>query len=152
MFFDLDGFKAVNDTYGHGTGDLVLKEVARRVQDNLRKEDSLARLGGDEFVILLEEVVSGEGAMRVAQLTLDQIRGITEAGGHPVSISASIGISSAHGRAGAERGAAALLAEADQAMYVAKQAGKARFRFSPQSQWPPPPPAVRHDAPSEQPG
>jgi diguanylate cyclase (GGDEF)-like protein len=88
MFFDLDGFKAVNDTYGHGTGDLVLKEVARRVQDRLRKEDSLARLGGDEFVILLEEVVSREGAMRVAQLTLDQIRGITEAGGHPVRISA----------------------------------------------------------------
>jgi GGDEF domain-containing protein len=81
-------------------------------------------------------VVSREGAMRVAQLTLDQIRGITEAGGHPVRISASIGISSAHGRAGAERGAEALLAEADQAMYAAKQAGKAGFRFSPQSQWP----------------
>ncbi|WP_426177421.1 DAHL domain-containing protein [Massilia sp. TWR1-2-2] len=135
MFFDLDGFKAVNDTFGHGTGDLVLKEVARRVQDKLRKEDSLARLGGDEFVILLEEVVSREGAMRVAQLTLDQICGITEAGGHPVNISASIGISSAHGRAGAERGAAALLAEADQAMYRTKQAGKAGFSFSAQAQW-----------------
>jgi diguanylate cyclase (GGDEF)-like protein len=150
MFFDLDGFKAVNDTYGHGTGDLVLKEVARRVQDRLRKEDSLARLGGDEFVILLEEVVSREGAMRVAQLTLDQIRGITEAGGHPVRISASIGISSAHGRAGAARGAAALLAEADQAMYAAKQAGKAGFRFSPQAQWPPlPVPELVQDAASE---
>ncbi|HEU4373430.1 MAG TPA: GGDEF domain-containing protein, partial [Telluria sp.] len=136
MFFDLDGFKAVNDTFGHGTGDLVLQAVARRVQDKLRKEDSLARLGGDEFVILLEEVVSREGAMRVAQLTLDQIRGITEAGGHPVIISASIGISSAHGRAGAERGAAALLAEADQAMYRTKQAGKSGFSFSPQAQWP----------------
>jgi diguanylate cyclase (GGDEF)-like protein len=136
MFFDLDGFKAVNDTYGHGTGDLVLKAVAQRVQDKLRKEDSLARLGGDEFVILLEEVVSREGAMRVAQLTLDQICGITEAGGHAVTISASIGISSAHGRAGAERGAAALLAEADQAMYRTKQAGKAGFSFSPQAQWP----------------
>jgi diguanylate cyclase (GGDEF)-like protein len=144
MFFDLDGFKAVNDTYGHGTGDLVLKEVARRVQDKLRKEDSLARLGGDEFVILLEEVVSREGAMRVAQLTLDQIGGITEAGGHPVRISASIGISSAHGRGGAERGAAALLAEADQAMYAAKQAGKAGFRFSAQAQWPPLPAAEIH--------
>jgi diguanylate cyclase (GGDEF)-like protein len=150
MFFDLDGFKAVNDTYGHGTGDLVLKEVARRVQDKLRKEDSLARLGGDEFVILLEDVVSREGAMRVAQLTLDQIRGITEAGGHPVRISASIGISSAHGRAGAQRGAAALLAEADQAMYAAKQAGKAGFRFSRQAQWPPLPlPEIRQDTASE---
>jgi diguanylate cyclase (GGDEF)-like protein len=138
MFLDLDGFKAVNDTFGHGAGDLVLKAVAQRVREKLRKEDSLARLGGDEFVILLEEVVSREGAMRVAQLTLDQISGITEAGGHPVVISASIGISSAHGRAGALRGAGALLAEADQAMYRAKQAGKAGFRFSPKAQWPAP--------------
>ncbi len=136
MFFDLDGFKAVNDTYGHGTGDLVLQAVAKRVREKLRREDSLARLGGDEFVILLEEVVSREGAMRVAQLALDQIRGITEAGGHAISISASIGISSAHGRSGAERGAAVLLAEADQAMYRTKQAGKAGFSFSPHAQWP----------------
>jgi diguanylate cyclase (GGDEF)-like protein len=138
MFFDLDGFKAVNDTFGHGAGDLVLKAVAQRVQEKLRKEDSLARLGGDEFVILLEEVVSREGAVRVAQLTLDQISGIAEVDGHPIRISASIGISSAHGRAGAERGAAVLLAEADQAMYRAKQAGKAGFSFSPQAQWPAP--------------
>ena len=136
MFFDLDGFKAVNDTYGHGTGDLVLREVAQRVQAKLRKEDVLARLGGDEFVILLEEVVSRDGAMRVAQLALDEIRGITEAGGHRIAISASIGISSAHGQAGADRGAQALVAEADQAMYRTKQAGKSGFSFSAQAQWP----------------
>jgi diguanylate cyclase (GGDEF)-like protein len=135
MFIDLDGFKAVNDTWGHATGDLVLKAVAERVQAALRKEDRLARLGGDEFVILLEEVSGREGAMRVAQLTLDQIHGIAEAGGHPVRISASIGISSACGKAGAARGASALMAEADQAMYQAKQAGKAGFVFSPQAQW-----------------
>jgi diguanylate cyclase (GGDEF)-like protein len=138
MFFDLDGFKAVNDTFGHGAGDLVLQAVAQRVRDKLRKEDGLARIGGDEFVILLEEVGTREGATRVAQLALDQIGGITEAGGHPVTISASIGISSAHGRPGAERGAARLLAEADQAMYRAKQAGKAGFSFSPQAEWPAP--------------
>lgn len=135
MFIDLDGFKAVNDTYGHATGDLVLKEVARRVQAQLRREDALARLGGDEFVILLEEVSSREGARRVAQLALEQIRGIEEVGGHPVRISASIGIGSACGKAGAARGAAALLAEADQAMYQAKAAGKNAFAFSPQAQW-----------------
>jgi diguanylate cyclase (GGDEF)-like protein len=135
MFIDLDGFKAVNDTYGHATGDLVLQEVARRVKDKLRAEDALARLGGDEFVILLEEVGSREGALRVAQLALDEIRGITEAGGHPVRISASIGISSARGREGAERGAQALLAEADHAMYQAKQAGKGVFVISPQAEW-----------------
>jgi diguanylate cyclase (GGDEF)-like protein len=146
MFFDLDGFKAVNDTFGHGTGDLVLKAVAQRVRDKLRAEDGLARIGGDEFVILLEEMGTRDGALRVAQLTLDQICGITEAGGNPITISASIGISSAHGRPGAGRGATALLAEADQAMYRAKQAGKAGFSFSPQAEWLPaaPAPALSH--------
>ncbi len=135
MFIDLDGFKAVNDTWGHAAGDLVLKEVARRVQKRLRQEDALARLGGDEFVILVEEAGSREGTMRVAQDTLDEIAGIVEAGGHPVTISASIGISSACGRSGAARGAAALLAEADLAMYQAKQQGKNAYAFSPRAQW-----------------
>ncbi|MCC2955185.1 diguanylate cyclase [Massilia sp. IC2-477] len=135
MFIDLDGFKAVNDTYGHATGDLVLQMVARRVQEKLRAEDALARLGGDEFVIMLEDVASREGALRVAQLALDQIKSVTEADGNPVSISASIGISSARGHAGAARGSAALLAEADKAMYEAKQAGKGVFVVSPEAQW-----------------
>jgi diguanylate cyclase (GGDEF)-like protein len=135
MFIDLDGFKAVNDTYGHATGDLVLQMVARRVQEKLRAEDALARLGGDEFVIMLEEVASREGALRVAQLALDQINSITEADGNPVRISASIGITSARGHLGVARGSAALLAEADKAMYEAKQAGKGVFVVSPQAQW-----------------
>jgi diguanylate cyclase (GGDEF)-like protein len=135
MFFDLDGFKAVNDTHGHGTGDLVLKEVAHRAQSRLRKEDVLARLGGDEFVIMLEQVTSREAAERIAQLTLDAIRSIDQAGGNPVTISASIGISSAHGRFGAERGAAALLADADAAMYATKQAGKSGYTVSSKAQW-----------------
>ncbi|WP_020653749.1 diguanylate cyclase [Massilia niastensis] len=136
MFIDLDGFKAVNDTWGHASGDLVLQMVARRVQDKLRAEDALARLGGDEFVILLEDVASREGALRVAQLALSQIESITEADGNPVRISASIGIASARGHAGAARGQAALLADADKAMYEAKQSGKGVFVVSPQSQWP----------------
>jgi len=135
MFIDLDGFKAVNDTLGHGAGDLVLQMVARRVQAKLRAEDALARLGGDEFVILLEEVNSCEGALRVARLALEQIESITEVEGSPVRISASIGIASARGQVGAAQGQEALLAEADKAMYAAKQAGKGRFVFSPQSQW-----------------
>ncbi|WP_426101636.1 DAHL domain-containing protein [Massilia sp. TSP1-1-2] len=135
MFIDLDGFKAVNDTFGHATGNVVLQEVARRVQDKLRKEDVLARLGGDEFVILLEEVRDRDGAERVGQLALDQIRGIGNAAGHPVTISASIGISSAHGPRGLARGAQALLADADQAMYLAKQEGKNRMCVSVQARW-----------------
>lgn len=135
MFIDLDGFKGVNDTWGHATGDLVLQLVARRVQKVLRAEDILARLGGDEFVVMLEGVNSPEGALRVARLVLDQIEGIKEADGNPVSISASIGIASARGRAGAEWGAAALLADADKAMYAAKQAGKGTFIISPNAHW-----------------
>ncbi|MDB5963248.1 MAG: hypothetical protein JWP59_4542 [Massilia sp.] len=136
MFFDLDGFKAVNDTHGHGTGDLVLQEVARRVQSRLRKEDVLARLGGDEFVIMFEQVNSADAARRIAQLALDAIRSIVDAGGKPVNISASIGISSAHGREGAARGAASLLADADAAMYATKQAGKSGYTVSAHAQWP----------------
>ena len=135
MFIDLDGFKAVNDTWGHATGDLVLKTVARRVQAKLRAEDALARLGGDEFVILLEDVTSRDGALRVARLVLAEIESITEADGHAIRISASIGIASARGQMGAARGQEALLAEADQAMYAAKQAGKGRFVVSQQAQW-----------------
>ena len=135
MFIDLDGFKAVNDTFGHATGNVVLQEVARRVQDKLRKEDVLARLGGDEFVILLEEVRDREGAERVGQLALDEIRAICDAAGHPVAISASIGIASAHGPAGLARGSQALLADADQAMYLAKQAGKDQVCVSGRSRW-----------------
>jgi len=135
MFIDLDGFKAVNDTWGHATGDLVLKTVARRVQARLRAEDALARLGGDEFVILLEDVTSRDGALRVARLVLAEIESITEADGHAIRISASIGIASARGQMGAARGQEALLAEADQAMYAAKQAGKGRFVVSEHAQW-----------------
>ena len=124
MFIDLDGFKAVNDTFGHATGNVVLQQVATRVGEKLRKEDVLARLGGDEFVILLEEMRDRDGALRVAELVLGEIRAIVDAGGHPVSISASIGISSAVGEEGLMRGAEALLADADQAMYRAKQNGK----------------------------
>ena len=73
--------------------------------------------------------------MRVARLALEQIESIVEADGNPVTISASIGIASARGQAGAARGQEALLADADKAMYDAKQAGKGRFVVSPQSQW-----------------
>lgn len=135
MFIDLDGFKAVNDTWGHATGNVVLQQVATKVQDKLRKEDVLARLGGDEFVILLEEVRDSEGALRVAELALNEIRSIAMAGMHPVAISASIGISSAVGEEGLIRGAEALLADADQAMYHAKQNGKDGIAFGKMARW-----------------
>ncbi|MES2017569.1 MAG: DAHL domain-containing protein [Pseudomonadota bacterium] len=137
MFIDLDGFKAVNDTFGHATGNVVLQLVARRVQAKLRKEDVLARLGGDEFVILMEEVREREGALRVAELALEEIRSIVDAAGHPISISASIGISNAH-----QLGSEALLADADQAMYSAKQSGKNCICFGKLARWEGPPARV----------
>nr|WP_229508121.1 GGDEF domain-containing protein [Massilia sp. Dwa41.01b] len=113
----------------------MLQLVARRVQKVLRAEDVLARLGGDEFVVMLEGVGAREGALRIARLVLEQIEGIPEADGNPVSISASIGIAAARGRQGLEAGAAALLADADKAMYAAKQAGKGTFVISEHAQW-----------------
>jgi diguanylate cyclase (GGDEF)-like protein len=135
MFIDLDGFRAINDTYGHETGDLLLRDVATRVKSKLRKEDAMARLGGDEFVLLLEEVNGREGAMRVAQLALAQIASIDQVDGHPVTLSASIGISSVCGPAASMPTAQALLLDADKAMYQAKQAGNAGYMFSAQSLW-----------------
>ncbi|MFD2270508.1 diguanylate cyclase domain-containing protein [Undibacterium arcticum] len=135
MFFDLDGFKAVNDTYGHACGDLVLQEVAQRVQRHMRQEDWLARLGGDEFVILLEEVRTRDGALRVAEETLTEIESITQIDGHPIAISASIGISSALGRASIRVTPDELLNQADHAMYQAKQDGKRCYRFSADANW-----------------
>jgi diguanylate cyclase (GGDEF)-like protein len=105
------------------------------VQASLRKEDQLARLGGDEFVILLEEVASQGGALRVAQLALEQIRAVAAIEDRPIAISASIGVSAARGRDGATKEADVLLAEADQAMYAAKQGGKNGIVLSEKAQW-----------------
>jgi diguanylate cyclase (GGDEF)-like protein len=135
MFIDLDGFKAVNDSHGHATGDLVLKEVAMRVNRHIRQEDSMARIGGDEFVIMLSEVAIQEGALRVANAALEDIGGITEADGRPVRISASIGISSVRGRAGVSQQPELLLSRADAAMYRAKQQGKNCYCFSEPTAW-----------------
>lgn len=124
MYFDLDGFKAVNDNYGHATGDLLLQEVAARVARHVRKEDAFARLGGDEFVILLNQVSTPEGAIRVAQAVLQELRALTQIAGQPLRISASIGIGSLRGAADLEQACEWLLNQADQAMYQAKQQGK----------------------------
>jgi diguanylate cyclase (GGDEF)-like protein len=135
MFIDLDGFKAVNDTYGHAAGDAVLKEVAKRVQGLIRKEDSMARMGGDEFVIVLSEVLTKDGAIRVAKAILRDICSISEVMGHPVQISASIGIGSVLAGAGASQHPDLLLNQADAAMYVAKQKGKDCYSFSEPTAW-----------------
>jgi diguanylate cyclase (GGDEF)-like protein len=118
LFVDLDGFKAVNDTFGHAVGDEVLTEVARRLTKVLRPADTAGRLGGDEFVLLLEDV-SAEGIPRSAVKRLhDAIAAPMIVGGRTMSMSASIGVAiSGTGITDAE----SLLRIADLAMYDEKK-------------------------------
>ncbi len=124
MFVDLDDFKEVNDSLGHETGDRVLVAVAKRLQACLRPSDTAARLGGDEFTVLLEDVEDAQGAVRVAERILEELRTSTTIGELEVTIGASIGIAlsdSTHERLGD------LLRKADLALYRAKGRGKSDY-------------------------
>jgi diguanylate cyclase (GGDEF)-like protein/PAS domain S-box-containing protein len=126
VFIDLDGFKQVNDIYGHDAGDALLIEVANRLRANLRASDLMARLGGDEFVVVLEEVQDLAPVETVARkLNADLARSYAVAGNEAV-LTASIGVSVYPDDAS---DAASLMKHADVAMYAAKQAGKNAFSF-----------------------
>lgn len=92
LYFDLDGFKQVNDTLGHAQGDMLLKETANRASALLRGEDVLARFGGDEFVVLLRVHDSGRRARRIAERIRQSIAAIGYIDGSPVDVTASVGI------------------------------------------------------------
>lgn len=124
LYFDLDGFKRVNDTYGHATGDALLQKVAREVGSVLRASDMFARVGGDEFIILLAGTAAPSIAAHVAERVLAQVHGITEVDGKPVAISASIGLVTFDPAMMQGHGVETLIHEADQNMYSAKRAGK----------------------------
>ncbi len=128
LFVDLDRFKPINDTYGHGIGDIVLRKVARRLTKILRSSDSVCRLGGDEFVILLESSNTVEGAELVAAKAIETLNEPIEADDHVCYIGASVGISIyPDDCADAET----MLRHADIAMYEAKKKGRNRWqRFS----------------------
>jgi diguanylate cyclase (GGDEF)-like protein/PAS domain S-box-containing protein len=126
VFLDLDGFKEINDAYGHDAGDALLVELAARLRDNLRASDLIARLGGDEFLVVLEEVQDPEPVEVVARkLLAETVRPYTLPGAR-ASVTASIGISIFPDDAA---DATALMKHADIAMYAAKQAGKNTCRF-----------------------
>ena len=127
LFFDLDDFKTVNDSLGHAAGDEVLREVARRLDLNVRGADMAARFGGDEFAVLLEDVADSQDAADVAQRILEMLSTPVEAGHRDVSVGASIGVSVA--LAGDVRGAEDLVRDADAAMYIAKRDGKGAYRL-----------------------
>ncbi len=121
LFCDLDGFKTVNDSLGHRTGDRLLVSVAERLADCLRPADTIARLGGDEFAVLLEELREPGDAARAAQRLLDSLRPPFELREREFFVSASIGI------AAGTKEAETLLRDADLAMYRAKSRGKGRY-------------------------
>ncbi|QEL64486.1 hypothetical protein OTERR_10100 [Oryzomicrobium terrae] len=130
LFIDLDGFKSVNDRFGHEVGDALLQEVANRFQRLVRESDVLARLAGDEFAVLMPEVASPSDAEHLARRL---IAGLDPAANRPLlraqpeaSVGASIGIALASGG-----NPDMLVAEADEAMYAAKAAGKNCFRLAP---------------------
>jgi diguanylate cyclase (GGDEF)-like protein/PAS domain S-box-containing protein len=117
LFLDLDRFKVINDSLGHTVGDKLLIEMAHRLVECTREEDTVARLGGDEFAILLEQVRGPEDAVRVAERVLERFADPLMLDDNEVSISASIGIAlSLTG----EKSPEDLLREADMAMYQAK--------------------------------
>jgi diguanylate cyclase (GGDEF)-like protein/PAS domain S-box-containing protein len=122
LFLDLDGFKLVNDTFGHEVGDRLLVYVGERVMGCLRLGDTVARLGGDEFAILLEDDVDAASAEAVARRLLEAMRPPVPLNGHEITVGASIGI--ALGRGGAVT-STDLLRNADIALYEAKGAGRA---------------------------
>lgn len=126
MFLDLDGFKAINDSYGHELGDLVLKVTADRIKAEIRETDTVARIGGDEFVIILSSLPQLDIAHRIATSLIDQISQTIHIGPNEIAISASIGISiyPEDGTTSEE-----LIRTADKAMYLVKNSGKSNFGF-----------------------
>jgi diguanylate cyclase (GGDEF)-like protein/PAS domain S-box-containing protein len=127
MFLDLDGFKQVNDTLGHDTGDQLLRVVAQRLTHGLRSSDIVSRLGGDEFTVILPEIPQADYAARVAEKILETLSQAVVLEGQNVYVSVSIGISiyPIDGE-----GEETLIKNADAAMYRAKQLGRNQFKFS----------------------
>ncbi|MCC6437078.1 MAG: EAL domain-containing protein [Acidimicrobiales bacterium] len=123
LFVDLDGFKAVNDSFGHAAGDKVLIEIARRLRLLMSGDSLVARLGGDEFLLLLP-CVDEAAAAEVGATIIDAVSSPVVDGDHRYGVAASVGV--AIGRGG---DAHSLIRDADQATYKAKELGKGRVQF-----------------------
>jgi diguanylate cyclase (GGDEF)-like protein/PAS domain S-box-containing protein len=126
MLLDLDRFKNINDSLGHDAGDLLLKAVSKRLQDNVRDMDTVARLGGDEFVVVLEGIQDEEDIGQVANKLLSGVSKSINISGHDIASTVSIGISM-YPEDGEDTDT--LLKNADIAMYKAKEAGKNNFKY-----------------------
>jgi diguanylate cyclase (GGDEF)-like protein/PAS domain S-box-containing protein len=120
LFIDLDNFKTVNDSMGHGAGDALLRSFAHRLVQCTRAGDTVARLGGDEFAVLLDHVPGIDGALAVAKQVIEACRQPVEIDGQQLRVGASIGVAIADRVSTVER----LMRNADAAMYAAKSRGK----------------------------
>lgn len=127
VFLDLDGFKGVNDQYGHALGDALLRALATRMRAALRDGDTLARLGGDEFVAVLVDLPQTQACLPMLQRLLHAAAQAVQLGGRQLQVSASLGVT--FYPQAQELGADALLRQADHAMYQAKLAGKNRYHL-----------------------
>ena len=130
MYIDLDGFKQVNDTRGHGAGDEVLRTVAGRLTHGLRESDTVARLGGDEFAIVLEDIAPGSDVKRIASSLVTSVGAAIRIDDCDEWVTPSIGISMYPGNA---TDAEKLVEMADHAMYLAKKDGKNGYRIATES-------------------
>jgi diguanylate cyclase (GGDEF)-like protein/PAS domain S-box-containing protein len=126
LYLDLDDFKHVNDTLGHEFGDLLLREMARRLPGAIRATDTVARLGGDEFIVVIDDVAEAQQAAQVAGKLLEAVSAPFELGGLDLRMNASIGIA-----LGPQHGATSedLLKAADAAMYRAKRMDGGNYQF-----------------------
>jgi len=127
LFIDLDGFKDINDKYGHDVGDKVLSVVAKRMKDILRSSDVVARLGGDEFVIIVTDLKNQNEVAPTLNRLLETLGASFQIAQTSLQVSASIGVS--FYPQSEEVGTEVLLRQADQAMYSAKLAGKNQYQF-----------------------
>lgn len=136
IFADIDHFKAFNDNHGHQTGDFILKDFCRVLQDNLRQYDSLARYGGEEFVVLLPETEEAEAMMVAEKLRIAIADTVFEDGMEQYNVTASFGIASSRPAREDDFSKNLFLNKADYALYTAKEAGRNQSKaYSPKKKW-----------------
>jgi len=126
MVLDLDKFKTVNDTLGHANGDQLLRLMAVRLKDIMRKSDTIARIGGDEFVVLLPDILSPDDSIKTAQKILQSFNQPFMLDEHELNVTSSIGIA-VYPENGSD--IEELMNKADRAMYAAKESGRNTYRL-----------------------